>query len=754
MTTTRLNVRGMNCASCVNHVEKNLRKVTGVTDVAVNLATEKARVEHDPAAAPVATLIDAVRDAGYEAEADDGEPESSHSHGHGSDHAHHDHDHAAPGRRRLLVGALLALPVFVLGMTWMHPASAWVQFALATPVQVLLGAPFYRGAWKAMRHGRADMDTLVALGTTVAFVYSAFETVRGGHLVYFDTAVVILVLIGLGKWLETRAKASAASAIRGLMDLQPPEATVLRDGAEVVVPVGQLRLGDTIVVRPGGRVPTDGEVIRGASAVDQSAVTGESMPVEVTPGSKVFGGTLNQSGTFQLTATATGKDTLLAHVVELVQDAQSSKADVQRLADRVSGVFVPVVIAIALASFLGWGLVSGDWAFAMMTLVAVLIIACPCALGLATPTAIMVGTGLGAQRGILIKDAAAFERAGALTHVVFDKTGTLTVGRPAVTDIVGMGEVGSGMWDGRGGAEQPASDIPHPTSPDLLRLAAAAEAGSEHPLGKAVVRAATERGLDIPAAEGFESLTASGVRARVEGRIVAVGRLSMLRDAGVRGVDALVEARDRLREAAKTAVGVSIDGDAAGVIAFADEIRPEAAGVVDRLKRQGLRAVLLTGDAKPVADAVAAQLGIDEAIAEVLPDEKQAVINRLREAGQVVAMVGDGVNDAPALAAADVGIALAGGTDIAKQAGHIVLMGAPGSGSIAHLPEAVALSRATMRRIWAGLFWAFIYNLILIPVAVAGLLHPMLAAGAMALSSVSVVLNALYLRWSFPRQWA
>ena len=727
---TTLNVTGMHCASCVNHVERNLRRLPGVTDAAVNLAMERATVEHDPATASRDQLIEAVREAGYEAQpVDDTDPH----------HHHHDTELTTPDHRRLIACAIIAIPVVVLGMTRMDNASAWIQLLLASPIQIILGLPFYRGAWNGLKHGRADMDSLVALGTTVAYGYSLVVTVTGGHLVYFDTAVVILVLIGLGKWLENRARGSAAAAIRGLVNLQPPQATVVRNGREFTIPVGDVERGDTVIVRPGQRLPVDGDVLDGASAVDQSMVTGESLPIEITQGDHVFAGSVNQTGSFRFTATATGADTLLAHVVDLVQQAQASKADVQRLADRVAGVFVPVVLVIAALSLLGWGLGSGNWIFAMTTMVAVLIIACPCALGLATPTAIMVGTGLGARRGILIKDAAAFERAGSLTDVVLDKTGTLTMGRPAVTDVAPIDE----QW-----------------SPDeLLRLAASVEARSEHPLGRSVVRAATERDLHPPEPTQFESITAGGVRGQVEGRTVVVGRLPTLREQGVADVDRLVAERDRLEGTSKTVVGVAIDGQPVGLIGFADELRPEAPRVIEQLHQMGLRTLLLSGDRQIAADAVGQRLGIDQVIAEVLPDQKQAKVRELQQQGRVVAMVGDGINDAPALAAADVGIAMgaagtdtpqrgpAGGTDIAAHAGHIVLM----ASGILRLPEAIRLSRATMRRIYIGLFWAFVYNLLLIPLAVAGLLHPMFAAAAMAFSSVSVVLNALWLRWRWPR---
>ncbi|HEX7009329.1 MAG TPA: heavy metal translocating P-type ATPase [Phycisphaeraceae bacterium] len=716
--TTHLRVKGMHCASCVSHVERSLQRVPGVRQAVVNLATESASVEHDPGQADAPRLVQAVRDAGYDAEAESEQDEEGDPH-------HARGEEAAEARAwrwRLWVGGVLAVIVAVLGMTWHSPASAWVQLILATPVQVMLGWPFYRGAFRALRRFRADMDTLVALGTSVAFGYSAVVTFLGGEQVYFDTAVVILALIGLGKWMEARARGSAAAAIRDLMHLQPQQATVLRDGREMVVPVSQVRVGDRVLVRPGQRVPVDGRIVEGRSTLDQSMVTGESVPAEVGPGDRVYAGTVNQTGSFRFEATATGQAMLLSQIVAMVKRAQASKARVQRIVDQVAGVFVPVVIVIALLSLLGWGLLAGQWVDGMIALVAVLIVACPCALGLATPTAIMVGTGLGARQGILIKDAAALERAGRLTDVLLDKTGTLTQGRPGVTEVAAL----DGQLD----------------QAQLLRLAAAVESHSEHPLGRAIVEHAQERGLELPAIHDFESITAGGVRARVNGQAVAVGRPGTLQEAGV-ALDETFLARCRVLESqARTVVAVAVDGRPAGLIALADQVRDEARQAVAALHQLGLRTTLLSGDNRTTAQAVAQQLGIEQVMAPVLPTHKQEQVRLLQQEGRVVAMVGDGINDAPALAAADIGIAMGAGTDIAMEAGHVVLVGS----NLMNLPRAIRLSRATMRRIRYGLFWAFIYNVVLIPIAAAGWLHPMLAAGAMAFSSVSVVLNALYLR--------
>ncbi len=786
MKTTTLKVAGMRCAGCVNHVEKNLKAVAGVSSASVNLATEEAVVSHE---GPVSQLVEAVKEAGYEAtpEAED-EPDidsssPAHEHGRtdtessatqGDEHADHArgeredtgdankpdqaHDHSGGGagqwRWRLIAGSICAVPVVVVGMGshlvpvhhatgagggwWHSPGAAWLQLVLSAAVMALLGWPFFKGALNSARHYRADMDTLVALGTSVAFVYSVVEVLRGRyHALYFETAVVILVLIGLGKWLESRARSSAAAAIRGLMDLQPRKAIVIRDGQQITVASAQLKPDDIVLVRPGERVPVDGLVTQGQSTLDTSMVTGESMPREVREGDKVIGGTLNHTGSFQFRATHTGKATLLSQVVEMVKKAQSSKANVQRIADAVAGVFVPVVIVIALVAFGIWGLAMDQWPTALYVLVAVLIVACPCALGLATPTAIMVGTGLGAKQGILIKDAAALERAGKLTHVVLDKTGTLTTGSFAVTDV----------WTRDDTIDKD----------ELLRLAASVEQHSEHPLAHAIVAWAQSQKMSLTQPEDFASITAGGVRGRVSGRSVMVGKPSTLSEHGVNDVAQLTQPMDKLEEQGRTVVAVAIDGKAAGLLALADSIKPGAAEAVNALHKLGLKVILMTGDNHATARAVAKELGIDDVLAEVLPAEKQAKVAELQKQGHIVAMVGDGINDSPALATADIGIAMGGqtsssdsnasrgGSDIAMEAGHVTLVG----GDLAGLPRAIRLSRATMRRIYAGLFWAFIYNLILIPLAAFGYLDPMLAAGAMAFSSVSVVLNALWLRWTW-----
>jgi Cu+-exporting ATPase len=668
-----LSVGGMTCAACARTIERTLAATPGVERAKVNLATETATVEYDPARARVRDFIGAIEDLGYSVPETAVRPPVEQLY-----------------QRRLLVAACFALPVMALGMLHRWP---WIQLALTLPVVLYSGAGFYAAAWSAVRHRSANMNSLIALGTGTAFLYSVYETARGGHEVYFEAAAVIIALILTGRLLEAHARAKAGAAIRRLMDLEPPRARILREGAEVEVPVAEVACGDIVVVRPGERIPVDGAIVSGDSAIDESLLTGESMPVEKGVGAAVFAGSFNRSGSFRFTATQVGRGTVLRRMIEMVRQAQGARAPVARLADVVSGYFTLGVLAAAALTFVVW-LFLGPFATAMVNAVAVLIIACPCALGLATPTAIMVGTGRGAERGILIKGGEALEMAYRIDTVVLDKTGTLTHGMPSVTAIL------------------PAAGI---AEDELLRLAASAERYSEHPLGRAVVEAAAARGIALAEPSEFAASAGHGVRARVDGHLVVAGR---------------------------PGVTVTVDGAAAGSFEIADTIKPEAAAAVARLRAMGLEVWMLTGDSRAIAERVAREAAIEHLLAEVLPDQKAAEIRKLQTAGKRVAMVGDGINDAPALAQADLGIAMGSGTDIAIEAGDITLM----RGNLNGVPDAIELSRRTMRIIRQNLFWAFAYNTLGIPVAALGLLSPMLASAAMALSSVTVVTNSLRLR--------
>ena len=669
-----LPLSGMTCAACARTIERTLAGAAGVERAHVNFATSTATVEFRPDLTKVGDLIGAIEDLGYGVPETEPAPDTQ-----GQEY-----------RRRLIVSLLLALPVVVLGM--MHRAI-WLQLALTLPVVVYCGAPFYLGAWSALRHRSANMNTLIALGTGAAFLYSLYETLRGGHGVYYEAAAAIIALILLGRTLEARARAKASAAIRRLMDLQPPTARLVRDGAETEVPLAEVRVGDVAVVRPGERIPVDGTVLEGASAVDESMLTGESMPVDKAPGAAVFAGTMNRSGAFKMEAAKVGRGTVLRQMIEMVKQAQGSRAPVARLADVVSGWFTLGVLLAAAATFTAW-LVFAPFSTAMVNAVAVLIIACPCALGLATPTAIMVGTGRAAERGILIKGGEALEMARNIDTIVLDKTGTLTTGRPRVVAIL---------------------PAPGYTEREVLRLAATAERYSEHPIAKAIVDAANELGIQLGEAASFSAATGHGVRALVDGHEVIVGR---------------------------PGITITIDGAPAGALEIADVNKPEAAAAVRRLAAMGLEVWLITGDRRAAAETAAREAGIERVLAEVLPDAKMARIRELQAAGKRVAMVGDGINDAPALAQADLGIAMGTGTDIALEAGAITLL----RGDLHGVADAIELSRRTMRIIRQNLFWAFAYNTIGIPVAAFGLLSPMLASAAMALSSVTVVANSLRLR--------
>jgi Cu+-exporting ATPase len=736
-------IGGMTCASCVRRVEKVLSRMGGVASAEVNLATETATVAYDPAAVTSEQLTASVAAAGYTATirrvatapapaATPAEPEP--------DDRHDAELHSLKRKWQVALSAglglmaLMYLPLDIDTMDWLMP----VIFVVTSVIQFWAGRSFYTAAWAAAKHGATNMNTLVALGTGVAYGYSAFVTLWPGIAeraglplhVYFETSLVIIALILLGRWLEARAKKRTAAAITALVGLAPQTARVVRDGTEQDVPVDTVVVGDVVRVRPGEKVPVDGVVVTGASTVDESMLTGESAPVEKTTGDQVIGATINGTGSFVFRATAVGRDTALAQIIRLVEDAQGSKPPMQRLADRVSAWFVPAVLVAAAATFVAWavfGSAADHWTMAIGTGIAVLIIACPCALGLATPTAVMVGTGKAAELGVLISNADALEQARRLTAIVLDKTGTITRGRPTVTAI----------RTARGWAEG-----------ELIALAASAETGSEHPLGAAILAAAADRELATTLVDGFTAIPGRGIEARAAGRRLLVGNAALLEQAGVE-TTALMPAAHEAAAAGQTPVFVAVDGQPAGVIVISDPVKAGSAEAVEQLQSLGLSVWMLTGDNEVTARAVAGQVGIDHVVAEVLPHQKAEQVAALQSEGHVVAMVGDGINDAPALAQADVGIAIGTGADVAIAASDITLVG----GDLRSVVSAVALSRRTVSTIKQGLFWAFAYNALLIPVAAGALyawrgvlLDPILAAAAMAMSSVSVVTNAQRLR--------
>lgn len=739
-TSTLIGIRGMHCASCVEKIERALSETPGVLSASVNLASEEALIHYRPDQAAIADLQQAITSTGYAVV----EPTIQ---GGDADRQHQE-DEQHDLQQKLLVSTVLAVLVMLGSMPHMvhlpwlsHPL---VLLALATPVQFWCGWQFYRGAWAAARHGSSDMNTLIAVGTSAAYGYSLgailvpdfFASAGQAPQLYFESSAMIVALILLGRLLESRAKQRTTDALRRLITLQPQTAHRVTDQGEEEVTVDQVQVGDVLTVRPGEHIPVDGVMVDGSSSIDESMLTGESLPVDKQLGDTVIGGTLNTTGALTLQATQVGEQTALARIVRLVREAQGTKAPIQRLADTVASYFVPAVIGVAVLTFVVWYLFGPEPRvnFALMNFVAVLIIACPCALGLATPTAIMVGAGRGAEQGVLIKGGAILERVHALTTVVFDKTGTLTTGKPEVTDILAVQ------------VESRKSVALEPL--EILRLAASVEWQSEHALGEAIVRQADELEVELAETEDFRATPGRGVEAVVEGRHVLLGNRRFLDEREIEAA-ALDESAEHLAEAGKTPMFVAVDGHVAGVIAVADVPKPHAEEAVAALRRQGLTVVMLTGDHQRTAEAIARQVGIEQVIAEVLPEDKAAEIQRLQAAGSVVGMVGDGINDAPALVQADVGIALGTGTDVAIEAADITLL----RGDVQGVVTAIQLSRRTIQIIRQNLFWAFIYNVIGIPIA-AGvlypafqvLLHPMLAALAMALSSVSVVLNSLRLR--------
>ena len=739
VATLELPITGMTCANCVATVERTLnKKVPGILEAAVNFATEKATVKYIPGAVSRAEMVAAVERAGY------GVVQA------GSDEELVDAEKLAREQeirdqtRKLWVGVAFTLPLFLLSMgrdfglvgDWAH--ATWVNYLfwlLATPVQFYTGWDYFVGGYKSLRNKSANMDVLVAMGSSAAYFYSIVVTVGllGGH-VYFETSAAIITLIKVGKLLESQAKGKTSEAIKALMGLQAKTARVERNGEELDIPTSQVQAGDIVIVRPGEKIPVDGVVVSGHSAVDESLLTGESLPVDKQPGDEVIGATLNKQGRLKFEATKVGRDTALAQIVRMVEEAQGSKAPIQALADRVSAVFVPIVTVIAVLTFIAWLASGAGFTPALVRLVAVLVIACPCALGLATPTAIVVGMGKGAGQGILFRNSESLERAHALQAVVLDKTGTITKGEPAVTDIVAAANWADGQQT-------------------LLQLAASAERGSEHPLGEAIVRAAQADGLSLSDPAGFEAIAGHGIAAEVDGRKLLLGNHRLMEREQV-ALNGLGETVTDLQNQAKTAMWLAVDGQAAGVIAIADTIKDGSQEAVAALKQMGLQVVMTTGDNQATAEAIAAEVGVDRVLAEVLPGDKAANVARLQEEGLVTAMVGDGINDAPALAQADVGIAIGTGADVAMEAAGITLI----SGDLRGAVRAIRLSRATMNTIKQNMFWAFAYNVLLIPVAAGALsffpnlpvylrqLHPIAAAFAMAFSSVTVVTNSLRLR--------
>ncbi|MEC0242455.1 heavy metal translocating P-type ATPase [Paenibacillus dokdonensis] len=726
---TTLDITGMTCAACANRIEKGLSKLQGVSNASVNFALETATVEFIPGEVSVADMQNKVKQLGYNAVTAEEKEDLKDSRDQGIKRQ----------KRKLLISAILSFPLLWAMVahfsftSWIYLPdlfmNPWFQLILATPVQFYIGKPFYVGAYKALRNGSANMDVLVSLGTSAAYVYSLYLTVdwyaKGGGMhhgpsMYYETSAILITLVIMGKLFESLAKGRTSEAIKSLMGLQAKSARVIREGQELTLPVEEVIAGDIVMIRPGEKVPVDGDVLEGVSAIDESMLTGESLPVEKKAGDTVIGATLNKNGVLRIKATKVGKETALAQIIKVVEEAQGSKAPIQRVADVISGIFVPIVVGIAVAAFLVWYffVTPGDFAEALEKAIAILVIACPCALGLATPTSIMAGSGRAAELGILFKGGEHLEQTHKIDAIILDKTGTVTKGKPELTDIITEGD-----------------------TQEFLRLVGAAEKNSEHPLAEAIVEGILARNISLPGTELFTAIPGYGIKAVVEGKELLVGTRRLMEKYGVNAAHAY-EVMGRLEESGKTAMLAAINNEYAGMVAVADTIKETSKEAVDRLKEMGIQVIMITGDNERTAKAIAAQVGIDHVLAEVLPEGKAEEVKKLQALGKKVAMVGDGINDAPALATADIGMAIGTGTDVAMEAADVTLM----RGDLSSIPEAIYMSRKTMGNIKQNLFWALGYNTLGIPIAALGLLAPWIAGAAMALSSVSVVLNALRLQ--------
>lgn len=729
-----LAVSGMTCATCALRIEKGLKNVAGVNLALVNLATEKATVEYDPKLVEEGQFEKLIRDLGYDAIQEPSQDLDTQAAVDSTDREKELRQREARKLRvSFIVSASLSVPLLVAMFAGLFNIEALmflhnpiVQLALATPVQFVIGYRFYKHAYKSLRSGSPSMDVLVALGTSAAYLYSIYNgflrslPVGQSPALYFEASAIIITLVLLGKLLEAVAKGRTSEAIKRLIGLQPKTARVLRSGEEVDIPIAEVQVGEVVLVRPGEKIPVDGEIIDGSSAVDESMITGESIPAEKAAGDPVIGATINTFGAFSFKASKVGKDTVLAQIIRVVEEAQGSKPPIQRLADRVAGIFVPVVLGVAVITFLIWLLAAGNLTMGLISAVAVLVIACPCAMGLATPTAIMVGTGKGAENGILIRSGESLELAYKLNAVVLDKTGTITRGKPSVTDVVSLNG-----W----------------SRADLLRVAGAAEKNSEHPLGIAVFEAARSELKGIEESTEFQTTPGKGVQAVVEGRAVLIGTRSYLREHNV-SIEAVEDQVNELEAAGKTVMLLSVDGTAQGLLAVADRVKDSSRRAIQVLKEMGLQVYMITGDNRRTAEAIGREVGVADIMADVLPERKAQAVEEIRKQGKIVAMVGDGINDAPALVTADIGMAMGTGTDIAMESADITLM----NGDLMSVPIAIQLSQRTMRKIKQNLFWAFFYNIVGIPIAALGMLNPIIAGAAMAFSSVSVVSNSLSLR--------